>query len=227
MKVIKIIGINSSPRGKQSRTRTLVEAVLEGAGGEGAETEFIDLCDLRIEYCTACGTCYISGECIHDDDFAWIFEKMLEADGIVLGSPVYLYGVTAQLKTLLDRMADAVHCQMFEGKYGCAVSTAGGAGEDEVIAYMNRMINLLGAVAIGGVGVAIGADIEAMVPAGANAERLGHDLASAIREKRTYPEQEGSLTELREHFRNLVTWNKDLWRHEYDYWVDKGRIERE
>ena len=40
---------------------------------------------------------------------------MMDADGIVLGSPVYINGVTAQLKTMIDRLADAIHCQMLEG----------------------------------------------------------------------------------------------------------------
>lgn len=224
---MKIIGINSSPRGEASRTGTLVKAVLKGAGKEGAETEFVDVCSLEIEYCTGCGACYANGECILEDDFQNLFLKMMEADGIVMGSPVYINSVTAQLKTMIDRMADAIHCQMFDGKYGCAVSTTGGAGDAEVIAYMNRVLNLLGAITIGGVGVALGADIEALFPAEAKAERLGHELASAIREKRSYPEQEKSLAETHEHFRNLVTWNKDLWWHEYEHWVQKGWIERE
>ena len=51
---------------------------------------------------------------------------MMDADGIVLGSPNYINQVTAQLKTVLDRMADSIHCQSFAGKYGCGVCTAGG-----------------------------------------------------------------------------------------------------
>jgi multimeric flavodoxin WrbA len=223
--VMKIIGINSSPKGEASRTRKLVEAVLRGAENNSAETAFIDLCSLRIEYCSGCGVCYTNGECIHEDDYPELFDTMLEADGIVFGSPVYIDGVTAQLKTLFDRMADAIHCQMLDGKYGCAVSTTGSAGDAEVIAYMNKVLNLLGALSVGGVGVAIGADIERLVPAEGKAERLGYELASAIREKRNYAEQEELIAERRKHFKNLVIWNKNLWWHEYEYWIEKGWID--
>ncbi|WP_342771917.1 flavodoxin family protein, partial [Methanoculleus sp. UBA300] len=50
---------------------------------------------------------------IKDDDFSGLYQTMLESDGIVLGSPNYINSVTAQTKTLFDRMADAIHCQMF------------------------------------------------------------------------------------------------------------------
>ena len=113
---MKIIGINASPKMEKSQTRRLVLGVLEGARQTGADVTFVDICSLEIKYCTACGTCYAKGECIHDDDFPVILEKMLDADGIVWGSPNYINSVTAQLKTLLDRMADSIHCQSFTWK---------------------------------------------------------------------------------------------------------------
>ena len=66
---MKILGINGSPRGSQSQTLRLVEAVLKGVKVSGAEAELADLCKLEIEYCNACGTCYKTGRCIHEDDF--------------------------------------------------------------------------------------------------------------------------------------------------------------
>ncbi len=113
--IMKIIGINANPKGEKSQTRRLVMGVLEGARQAGADITFVDICDLEIKYCTACGTCYAKGECIHDDDFPALLEKMLDADGIVLGSPNYINQVSAQLKTMLDRMADDVHCQTLAG----------------------------------------------------------------------------------------------------------------
>jgi multimeric flavodoxin WrbA len=75
---------------------------------------------------------------------------MLSADGIVLGSPVYINGVTAQLKTMIDRLADAIHCQLLSGKYGCAVTTTGSSGDAAVLSYMNYFLNELGVVTVGG-----------------------------------------------------------------------------
>ena len=125
---MKVIGINASPRGKDSNTLRLTNAVLAGAKEEGAETEFIDLYTLRIEYCTACGTCYATGECTLLDDFSDLFDRIMNADGIVLGAPNYIDSVPAPMKALFDRMADAIHCQMLTGKFGCSVCTAGGPG---------------------------------------------------------------------------------------------------
>ena len=101
--IMKIIGINGSPKREKSQTRRLVLGVLEGARQAGADVTFVDICGLEIRYCTACGTCYAKGECIHDDDFPALLEKMLDADGIVWGSPNYINSVTAQLKTMFDR----------------------------------------------------------------------------------------------------------------------------
>ena len=98
---MKIIGINASPKGNASNTLQLVKSVLEGAESEGAETELVDLYKLHIEYCTACGACYATGECPLFDDFEELFDKMMNADGIVLGAPNYINSVPAPMKALL------------------------------------------------------------------------------------------------------------------------------
>ncbi len=221
---MKIIGINASPKMEKSQTRRLVLGVLEGARQTGADVTFVDICSLEIKYCTACGTCYAKGECIHDDDFPVILEKMLDADGIVWGSPNYINSVTAQLKTLLDRMADSIHCQSFTGKYGCAVSTAGGSMAEEVADYMNETMRNLGATTVGKVAVLLGADPNAIVPAEKQAKELGRKLADAIRTQWKDPAQDKYHKERREYFKRLVMFNKDLWTHEYDYWKATGEL---
>ena len=221
---MKVLGINASPKGKESQTLRLVIAALDGAQVEGAETELIDICDYNLEFCTACGTCYAKGECIHADDYGEIFGKILDCDGIVLGSPNYIDSVTAQLKVLFDRMADAIHCQMLSGKYGCAVCTAGGSNEMEVVGYMNRVLGSLGAQVVGGVGVAFRGNPDAILPGEKKAYELGRDLADAIRTKRSYPDQEANLKARREYFCLLVQANRDRWAHEYDWWVQAGVI---
>jgi len=221
---MKILAINGSPRGSRSQTLRLVQEVLDGARSAGADVEVVDVCKLQIEYCNGCTVCYERGECVKEDDFAALYEKMLESDGIVFGSPNYINSVTAQIKTLLDRMADAIHCQMFIGKYGCAVATAGGSGADEVVAYLNGVLQTLGANTVGGVGVVLGGDPEAIVPAEGRAYELGRRLVQAIAKKETYPEQEKLHAEMLERMRALVMANKDRWHHEYDYWKAAGRI---
>jgi len=215
---VKILGINGSPKGEKSQTRRLVMAVLEGARKSGADVTFIDICSLDISYCTACGVCYTKGECVNDDAFTMLNEKMLEADGIVLGSPVYINTVTAQLKTLLDRMADSIHCQNFTGKYGCSVSTAGGSMAEETAGYMNDALGMLGAQTVGLVGVNFMGNPDAIVPAEKKAKDLGHKLAEAIREKWEDPAQKKMLAERRQYMKHLVLANKDIWAHEYEHY---------
>ena len=135
---MKIIGINSSPKGNESNTLQLVKSVLKGAESEGAETELVDLYKLHIEYCTGCGACYATGECPLFDDFTDLFDRIMNSDGIVLGAPNYINSVPAPMKAFFDRLSDAIHCQMLTGKFGCSVCTAGGSGEDEVYEIHER-----------------------------------------------------------------------------------------
>ena len=219
---MKILGINASPRGKESNTLRLTRAVLDGAKEAGAETELVDLYTLKIGYCTACGTCYATGECTILDDFSDIFDRMMNSDGIVLGAPNYIDSVPAPVKALFDRMADAIHCQMFTGKFGCSVCTAGGAGENEVMGYMNKTLSTLGANIVGGVGVAIGRDPSALGKAEGEAIILGKTLVQAIQGGITYPDQDALHKQKREYFCQLVKYNKDRFAHEYEWYEQMG-----
>jgi len=219
---MKVIGLNASPKGKDSNTLRLVNAVLAGAKDAGAETELVDIYTLRIEHCTACGTCYAKGECTLLDDFPDLFESMMNADGIVLGAPNYIDCVPAPMKAVFDRMADAIHCQMLTGKFGCSVCTAGGSGEHEVVGYMNKVLMTLGANVAGGIGVAIGRDPAALGKAEKDARELGKRLARSIRGEITYPEQDEAHRQRREYFCQLVKYNKEKFAHEYDWYVQMG-----
>jgi multimeric flavodoxin WrbA len=221
---MKVIGLNASPRGKESRTLQLVNAVLKGARDEGAETELVDIYSLRIGYCTACGSCYETGDCTLLDDFPDLFERLMDADGIVLGAPNYIDSVPAPLKAVFDRMADAIHCRMFTGKFGCSVCTAGGSNHDTVVEYMNHALSSLGAIIVGGVGVAVARDPGALSGAQKDAAVLGRTLAQSIRGEHRYPEQEEMLRQRRDYFRQLVLYNKDAWSHEYEWYVRMGWI---
>jgi len=221
---MKVLGINASPKRQESRTLQLVEAVLRGAETEGAQTELVDIYQLHIEYCTACGTCYATGECTLIDDFPALFDKMLDADGIVFGAPNYIDSVPAPMKAVIDRMADAIHCQMLTGKFGCSVCTTGGSGQDDVVTYLNHVLTTLGATVIGGIGVAIGRDPSALQRAELRSHELGKKLAQSIRGEHRYPEQEKIHRQRREYFCQLVKYNKDRWVHEYDWYVQMGWI---
>jgi multimeric flavodoxin WrbA len=219
---MKILGINGSPRRKKSQTRKLVDAVLDGARQRGAETELVDIAALDILYCLGCWVCYGEGECVHADDLSDLWEKMTRADGIVLGSPVYFNAISAQLKTMIDRLANAVHCQLLVGKYGCAVTTAGGLGStSEVLGYINYFLNAMGVLTVGGVGATVGTNA-APDSAITEARNLGETLADAIQTKRHYADQENAISERGKFFRQLIKANKEDWRYQYEFWMEKG-----
>jgi len=223
---MKILGINGSPRKEMSSTRKLVRSVLDGAAEMGAETELIDIADRTITFCSGCLTCYTTGSCIFDDDAQEIFALMQEADGIVLGSPVYLLSITGQLKQLLDRLTDAIHCQMLSGKYGCAVVTTGSGADQEVLTYLSRTLNMFGVTVVGGERVAMASGPEAFMEAVADARVLGRNLVEAIATKRRYPEQEAVLSSLMKTFSQYAEVAKETFPHQYDFWLAKSGTNR-
>lgn len=223
---MKICAIQGSPRGTGSRTRKLVRWVLDGAADAGAEVDLIDLADLRITPCIACDSCSLDGACVFNDDFTAAYARMIEADALVFASPVYIDGVTGQMKVFIDRLADAIHYQTCAGKYGCAVATTACSGGDDVVAYLNHVLNYLGVIAVDGMSVALGDDPGAIFGAEAGARDLGQRLAAAIRTRSSYPDQEAKLAENRACFAAIVRENRDWRPEDYDRWVEMGWIEK-
>lgn len=214
---MKILGLNASPRGSQSQTLRLVQAVLEGARSAGAEVELVDVCKLDIKYCNACQVCFQKGTCVHKDDFHGLYDKILAADGLVWGSPNYFHSVTAQMKTLIDRMADAIHCQLLTGKYFCCVAT-GGNNSDQVTEYLSGLMMNFGSFITGSVGATMSSGPKALEDAEKKAFELGLALAGDVRAKRDYIEQREMQGEIRDYFKSLVKMHGKDWEHEYEYW---------
>ncbi len=104
-----IIGINGSPR-KNWNTATLLTKALEGAASQGAETELVHLYDLSFKGCTSCFACKIingpyNGKCAMQDDLSPILKKIEEdADGIILGTPVYFGAMSGEMRSFLERL---------------------------------------------------------------------------------------------------------------------------
>lgn len=99
----KVLLISSSPR-KNGNSDLLCDQFRKGAIDAGHRAEKIFLAEKKIHYCTGCGACAnATRPCVQKDDVAEILEKMVEADVIVLATPVYFYTMCAQLKTLIDR----------------------------------------------------------------------------------------------------------------------------
>ncbi len=114
-----VLGIVGSPR-KGGNTDILVDTILEGAKARGAKVEKIRLADLRISPCKACYGCAKTGLCVQKDDMAKLFVKMRKSGVWVIGTPVYWWGPSAQLKVFVDRWFAKVRRQsdlaIFKGK---------------------------------------------------------------------------------------------------------------
>jgi len=221
---MKIIGISSSPRGKNSSTLKLLDAALAGASEAGAEIETVDVTKLNIKYCTACNSCHEKGVCAIKDDYQMVIEKLLDADGIILSSPNYITNVTAQLKTLFDRCPLVIHEQLFDGKYGFSLTTAGSGEIDFVLDIMNNFMAHCGGNTIGGVGCAMSEGPSAMEKAIEKSQEMGKDLVEAIKEKRQYPEQVAAHEAWRGRFKYVILANKEQWTHNCDHWMERGWI---
>lgn len=219
---MKIIGISSSPRGRNSNTLKLLNAALDGAAEAGAHIESIDVAKLKIKYCTACDSCHEKGVCSIKDDYDGVLEKLLAADGIIWSSPNYITNITAQLKTLFDRSPLVIHEQLFEGKYSLSITTAGSDELDFVLGIMDNFVIHCGGNTIGGVGCSVARGPEAMEKAIEKSREMGKDLVEAIKEKRPYPEQKAVHEAWKERFKYVILANKDRWTHNCDYWMEKG-----
>ncbi len=103
----KIIAINGSPRSGWN-TDILVREAAAGAASEGAEVEIIDLYKLdKFTGCVSCFGCKTEGhlgKCVYKDGLANVLEKIRNADGLILGSPVYLGDISAGLRALYERL---------------------------------------------------------------------------------------------------------------------------
>ena len=129
---MKVLGIAGSLRPK-SNTLKYVETTLEVFKRGGLETELISLRGKNIEPCNGCYDCVKTGYCtIEGDDFNDILDKMREAEGIILGSPVYLSSVVPQMMSLLARATFVAYWndKFFTGKVGGPITVARRAGHN-------------------------------------------------------------------------------------------------
>lgn len=217
---MKILAILGSPRGMQGNTGRLLEEVLAGVEETGAETEIISLKTLNVQPCVACDVCHKTGVCNIRDDYEGIKEKLLACDGVILASPNYIFSVSAQMKALFDRCNGLIHCMALEGKYAAMVETSGGGEDEEVLTYMGRFANSMGANSVGGVGSAMAGVRtfpEETVLFG-KARELGRTLCRAVAERTAYPEQDAFISGFRARMTGLVDFMQDYWIYERDFW---------
>jgi multimeric flavodoxin WrbA len=142
MKALAIVGSGR----KQGNTEMLASHALKAISEEGIETELIPLAGKEIKPCNDCNACDKIGECVIQDDFSFVFNKMLEVDGIILASPVYVGSCTALLKALLERscMLNVHRGGPFKLKVGGPLVIGRRSGQNFTIAEINFWFHLLG-----------------------------------------------------------------------------------
>ena len=129
---MKVVGIAGSLR-PESNTLQYVKKCLGRLDELGVETELVSLESKEIKPCLGCYSCVKIGKCIQEDDeFAAILEKMRQAEGIVIGSPVYLSSATPQIMSLLSRATFVAiwNKRFFTGKVGGPITVARRAGHN-------------------------------------------------------------------------------------------------
>ena len=141
---MKAIGIVGSPR-KEGNTEILTKHALKALAEEGIETELIPLAGLKIAGCTACMACLKAETCSIKDDLWPIYEKMKEADGIILASPVYFSSATALIKALMERTGyiSQKNNYTLKGKVGGSLVVARRGGHNFTKAQMDYWFHLL------------------------------------------------------------------------------------
>ncbi len=98
----KVLVISASPR-KGGNSDTLCDEFIRGAQESGNDAEKVFLRGKKIGYCTGCGACNSTHQCVQRDDMAEVLNQMVQSDVIVMATPVYFYTMDAQMKTLIDR----------------------------------------------------------------------------------------------------------------------------
>lgn len=139
---MKVVGINGSAR-KDGNTAIIIGKVFDELNKEGIETELIQLADYEIQPCRGCFACKGRGNCVFaKDDFAEIFSRMVEADGIILGSPVYSADVSAKMKAFLERagVVVATNPGLLRHKVGASVAAVRRGGGMTTVDTMNHFM---------------------------------------------------------------------------------------
>ena len=150
---MKVVAFNGSPR-KDGNTATLIKRVLGELEKEGIETELVQLGGRKIHGCIACYKCFENRNrrcSVTTDVLNECIEKMLDADGIIFGSPTYFANVTTEMKALIDRtgLVAKANGGMLKRKVGAAVVAVRRAGAIHAFNSMNHFF-LIGQMIVPG-----------------------------------------------------------------------------
>lgn len=146
----KVIALHASKR--KMNTYGLLRQIKELLAKEQIEVEIISLYDVPIKDCIGCERCILTGKCVLKDEAETLMTKLVEADGIILSSPVYLQQASGKMKTFIDRTCKWFHRPELYGKPILAVATTKGSGLKGTLNYLDKVGEQWGALSAGTIG---------------------------------------------------------------------------
>ncbi len=143
---MKVVAFNGSAR-KQGNTAILINYVLDELEQEGIETELVELGGSKIQGCSACYKCFEKKDrhcAVNDDILNDCIDRMLESDGIILGSPTYFADITSEIKALIERsgFVAMANSAMFRRKVGAAVIAVRRGGAIHAFDSINHFFHI-------------------------------------------------------------------------------------
>lgn len=149
---MNILIISGSHR-KGGNTELLAEAFAKGAGAHH-HVEIVSVRDYKVNPCLGCNACFkTNGVCAQKDDMTILYEKMNQADMLVIASPVYFYGISAQLKAVIDRFHNPIRYTFHIKKIALLLVGAATLPElfDAILAEYNLCLKFFGIEDVGNV----------------------------------------------------------------------------
>lgn len=139
----KVLMINGSARKKN--TYNILIQIQKILKNRGIESEIINLFDYEINHCIGCESCVVNPSCFMKDNMSIIMQKILDCDGLILSSPVYMKSVTSKFKSFADRLNEWIHKPETAGKPVMFVSTTASTGLKETGNFLKSFATGFGA----------------------------------------------------------------------------------
>ncbi|MBO4643179.1 MAG: flavodoxin family protein [Alphaproteobacteria bacterium] len=142
---MKILVLTGSPR-KNGNSATLADNFIKGAQDAGHHIERFDAAFKKVHSCVACNHCGMNGPCIFNDDFNFVREHIVDADAVVFATPMYYFGISAQLKAVIDRFY-AINGQIHRQKKAVLLMTYANTAESEakpIVSHYETLLSYLG-----------------------------------------------------------------------------------
>jgi len=138
---MKVLVLTGSPR-KNGNSNTLAGRFIQGAEEAGHEVTRFDSASKNVNPCTACNACGMNGDCVLEDDFLSIRPSLLDADVVAFATPMYYFGVSSQLKAVIDRFY-SVSSRLHGGKRAVLMMTYANTAASEAMPMLSHYEVLL------------------------------------------------------------------------------------